>query len=495
MSAACTAPEVDPIDDLVLPQDHYGGSHAHVVLLTGVSAGSSPGQSGLEVEVYAESNHTALVPDPEVVYTEGDTLGWLLVTLASGPASFGTAVITVTLVSNSSSLTGPMNTTLDFVVEVVPNKKDCHFRWGQWTPCSEACGVGRRSRNATEAVPPAFGGLECPEELPSEDGYCNTFLCPEDCWSHWTEWTECSQTCGGGEQSRELQILRNNSGAGTECPAERMETRRCNPALCGGDQDCELSWSEWSDCSVSCGHGMQVRVHRVIRPHLGTGRGCDDAQPSQMRQCGGQACHADCILGPWGEWSACSKTCGDGSIKTRTRSVVAPAIGAGECALPTLQEAAGCAPPCDAEDLESCRGMCGGLSRNKRCTCDASCHTWGDCCADYEYECHRLTRSLCQGRCGQQGRQPSGGTPCYCDMRCQKYQDCCVDLPTFCPHLSSAQQDTYTRESNVPGSAGSPIAPVRPTFWSGVNLAGPAGMGGSTLPSMGPQQFASPLYG
>ena len=39
--------------------------------------------------------------------------------------------------------------------------------------------------------------------------------------------------------------------------------------------DCELSeWSDWSECSVTCGSGMQVRVRSILTEPADGGRKC-----------------------------------------------------------------------------------------------------------------------------------------------------------------------------------------------------------------------------
>ena len=50
--------------------------------------------------------------------------------------------------------------------------------------------------------------------------------------------------------------------------------------------DCMLSeWSHWSDCSSTCGDGVQVRQKMIKRPAQGQGRQCDSEDMKQMRDC------------------------------------------------------------------------------------------------------------------------------------------------------------------------------------------------------------------
>ena len=51
--------------------------------------------------------------------------------------------------------------------------------WSDWSYCTQPCGGGIQSRNRTCDNPsPAFGGLFCPNES-DEDQDCNTNSCPE----------------------------------------------------------------------------------------------------------------------------------------------------------------------------------------------------------------------------------------------------------------------------------------------------------------------------
>ncbi|CAH1798305.1 unnamed protein product, partial [Owenia fusiformis] len=76
--------------------------------------------------------------------------------------------------------------------------------WTTWSPCSKTCegGVQFRKRLCDNPAP-ANGGSDClPEEL-LESRFCNDLKCPVDGRpGEWTTWSQCSKTCGGGVQFR-----------------------------------------------------------------------------------------------------------------------------------------------------------------------------------------------------------------------------------------------------------------------------------------------------
>ena len=84
----------------------------------------------------------------------------------------------------------------------------------------------------------------------------------------------------------------------------------------------------------------------------------------------------------------------------------------------------------------SCSGLCGGASAD--CYCDDNCSQQGDCCHDYESECHVSKVNTCQGRCGHVSVSVSG---CQCDNQCVKVGDCCQDYSAKClPSLIATTQ-------------------------------------------------------
>ena len=100
------------------------------------------------------------------------------------------------------------------------------------------------------------------------------------------------------------------------------------PGLCGVDPclDCEGVFTEWSNCSVSCGAGTQTRAFNVVTPASGGG----SCNSTETRACPSPVpCPVDCV-GSWGAWGSCNSTCGSGS-SFRSFSVSTPAQNGGFC--------------------------------------------------------------------------------------------------------------------------------------------------------------------
>ena len=93
---------------------------------------------------------------------------------------------------------------------------------------------------------------------------CNPYKCPM--WTQWGEWTDCSKTCGGGQKHKYRQCVDHEGSLVDEvnCPGDNNEAEPCN------DQTCPFwtDWSEWTECSASCGGGSRYNSFYILLKHF-----------------------------------------------------------------------------------------------------------------------------------------------------------------------------------------------------------------------------------
>ncbi|XP_033028892.1 ADAMTS-like protein 1 [Lacerta agilis] len=161
------------------------------------------------------------------------------------------------------------------------NLEPCPPRWetGQWSSCSLTCGVGLQtrdvfcshllSRETNETVILADGLCHKPQPILVQA--CNRFDCPPS-W-YLSEWQQCSQTCGGGLEKRDVLCKqRMADGSFLELPETFCSPLRPASQQACQNEDCPPEWllSDWTQCSVSCGEGTQKR-NAICRKMLNTG--------------------------------------------------------------------------------------------------------------------------------------------------------------------------------------------------------------------------------
>lgn len=105
--------------------------------------------------------------------------------------------------------------------------------WSEWSDCSQSCGEGTKTRTRRILKNARNGGKQFRDKL-SESASCNLKPCPaEDCEFHWTESSPCSETCGGGITCKSL-IITKPAAYGGKCPAYN-ECVPCNTQHCKED--------------------------------------------------------------------------------------------------------------------------------------------------------------------------------------------------------------------------------------------------------------------
>merc|ERR1711962_886695 len=106
------------------------------------------------------------------------------------------------------------------------------------------------------------------------------------------------------------------SGKQTQCQEELEEVVTCSQSLC--TEACVVSdWSDFTECSVTCGDGTQRRTRFLVS---GNQTQCQE-ELEEVVTCSGEPCPEACVVSDWSDFTECSVTCGDGTQR-RTRSLV-----------------------------------------------------------------------------------------------------------------------------------------------------------------------------
>ena len=209
-------------------------------------------------------------------------------------------------------------------VESTPTAIPCEGAWDtQWSACSESCGGGTQTQTYRISVPGNTGSGCETFDGDTRSQPCNTQVCPVPCEGAWdTQWSACSESCGGGTQTQTYRI----SVPETRGPCETFDgdtrSQPCNTQVC--PVPCEGAWdTQWSACSESCGGGTQTQTYRISVPG-NTGSGCETFDGDTRSQpCNTQVCPVPCE-GAWDtQWTACSESCGGGT-QTQTYRISVP---------------------------------------------------------------------------------------------------------------------------------------------------------------------------
>ncbi len=166
-------------------------------------------------------------------------------------------------------------------------------------PCSASTGFGQATITTTY-TDKSFPSTSCGTTT------SRTSCCVAPAVSY-SDWGSCSKSCGGGLQYRTKTTTACDGTYTTTTQSQVCNTQSC----CTGPT---VTYSDWGACSASCGGGLQYRTKYI--------KNCDgtvtESQESQV--CNSQACCTDPDVKTYGDWSACSASCGGGT-KTRSKTV------------------------------------------------------------------------------------------------------------------------------------------------------------------------------
>ncbi|NXK95108.1 PPN protein, partial [Formicarius rufipectus] len=198
------------------------------------------------------------------------------------------------------------------------------WSYSSWSECSSECGGGFQSRavfcTIDNEIYPDYMCRNKPQ--PDNNRTCGHQACPQTKRWKTGEWGPCSATCGGGTQTRSVYCVafdgQSSQGVvdNAECMAFSQQPRSSQP--CNVRQCAAWSTGPWSECSASCGEGVQTRTV-TCKTQQGS-QAQDFACLMEPKPLATQPClKENCIqeIG-WhiGDWGLCSKSC-DSGIRTR----------------------------------------------------------------------------------------------------------------------------------------------------------------------------------
>ncbi|CAL8359785.1 unnamed protein product [Arctogadus glacialis] len=208
------------------------------------------------------------------------------------------------------------------------------WRRGELTECSASCGKGSQHRvilciNRFTDQEESDRKCDSATKPGPEDEPCNVQHCPPF-WEA-SGWSECSVSCGPGVQQRQLQCRQRFGNRSTMVQPQRCAALTPPQA----SQACQLSpcshWevgSDWGSCSVDCGVGRRLRSVRCVSDH---GNEVHDKEcHSRPRPEGSEDCNMGPCVTNWyftGWANTCSAPCGPGVQK---REVLCLSHGGGK---------------------------------------------------------------------------------------------------------------------------------------------------------------------
>uniref|UniRef100_A0A5F9C8H0 ADAM metallopeptidase with thrombospondin type 1 motif 9 n=1 Tax=Oryctolagus cuniculus TaxID=9986 RepID=A0A5F9C8H0_RABIT len=253
------------------------------------------------------------------------------------------------------------------------------WRTGPWGACSSTCAGGSQRRVVVCQDENGYTANDCVERIkPDEQRACESGPCPQ--WAYGS-WGECTKLCGGGMRTRLVVCQRSNGERFPDLSCEILDKppdrEQCNTHAC--PQDAAWSTGPWSSCSVSCGRGHKQRnVYCMAKDgsHLESDYCKHLAKPQGHRKCRGGRCPK------WkaGAWSQCSVSCGQGVQQRHVGCQIGTHKTAREAECNPYTRPASertCqAPPCPrytwrAEQWQECSKTCGEGSRYRQVVCVA----------------------------------------------------------------------------------------------------------------------------
>ncbi|XP_065656134.1 uncharacterized protein LOC136081827 isoform X2 [Hydra vulgaris] len=213
--------------------------------------------------------------------------------------------------------------------------------WGPFSECSATCGDGTKTRKRTCTNPtPSQNGNGCVGPL-IEINNCMLGQCPavDGGLSEWGPFSECSATCGDGTKTRKRTCTNPTPQNGKGCVGSLIEINDCTFGQCTVVDGGLSEWGPFSECSATCGDGKKTRKRTCTNSTSSeNGKGCVGLLVDIDDCFLGQCLVVDGGLSEWSQFSECSATCGDGmKVRMRTCTNPTPSKNGKDCVGPLFE--------------------------------------------------------------------------------------------------------------------------------------------------------------
>jgi hypothetical protein len=177
---------------------------------------------------------------------------------------------------------GDQETLGEDLEEASPAPQSCETTaWGDWSDCSTACGTGTRTRTrryVEQQSSSCSADLLQTGQCEQRTGCIRSTVAPQPR----RRMTSTSTTSRPSTTTSQPRLLRRPTGRRLPGAMRQVGRRR---KLQAGDRECDVAaWTEWSPCSVTCGHGYKIRTRVYTMPFV-PNRSCDNTRLTQKEDC------------------------------------------------------------------------------------------------------------------------------------------------------------------------------------------------------------------
>lgn len=154
--------------------------------------------------------------------------------------------------------------------------------WSEWTEWNECPTCKKESNEEHFQTRERTCLSETCEGAKKESKACKLEVCPEEnFWGPWTEWNKCPP-CRFHDKPmpRQIRYRKCESDDNRFCKGVPVESKMCQLEVCVAS-NAWTGWSPWSQCSRSCGNGQQIRKRVCV---IGPGK-CSDGSNRETKIC------------------------------------------------------------------------------------------------------------------------------------------------------------------------------------------------------------------